>query len=159
MRRPCPAGPACGLRRRLSLRYAARAMTREEEHLNLLALFHFILGGLTAFGACIPFIHLGLGLAMVGGAFPEQNGPPPAIGWLFVVFGTFAILIGWTLAILMIAAGRRLKARRSRTFCFVVAALCCTMMPFGTVLGIFTILVLSKEPVKAMFAANDGKTA
>jgi hypothetical protein len=30
-------------------------------------------------------------------------------------------------------------------------ALACTFMPFGTVLGVFTIIVLQKEPVRQLF--------
>lgn len=134
-------------------------MNRDLEHLDLLAIFHYVLGGMTALGACIPFVHVAIGLAMVGGAFPAQNGPPPALGWIFVGVGSLIIVLGWTLAVLIIVAGRRLKARRSRTFCFVIAALCCTMMPFGTVLGVFTIIVLSRDSVKALFEGNAGKTA
>jgi hypothetical protein len=32
-----------------------------------------------------------------------------------------------------------------------VAALCCAFFPFGTVLGVFTILVLVRPSVKALF--------
>lgn len=53
---------------------------------------------------------------------------------------------------MMIAAGRKLKRRTSRTFCLVVAGLECILMPFGTVLGVFTLIVLSKEPAKQLFA-------
>jgi hypothetical protein len=65
--------------------------------------------------------------------------------------GSLFILGGWTLAILMIVAGRKLARRASRLFCLVVAGIECIFMPFGTILGIFTIIVLMKEPVKELF--------
>ena len=37
--------------------------------------------------------------------------------------------------------------------CMIVAGLSCMMMPFGTVLGVFTLLVLLKPQVKALFDA------
>ena len=37
------------------------------------------------------------------------------------------------------------------TFCFVMAALACAFFPFGTILGIFTIVVLVRPGVKEMF--------
>jgi hypothetical protein len=36
-------------------------------------------------------------------------------------------------------------------FCLVIAAVECIFMPFGTVLGVFTIIVLQRPTVKAMF--------
>ena len=39
-------------------------MTQDEEHLNLLGIFHYVLGGVTAMFSCIPFIHVGIGTAM-----------------------------------------------------------------------------------------------
>ena len=37
----------------------------DQEHLRLLSIFHFIVGGLTMAFACLPLIHLGFGLAIV----------------------------------------------------------------------------------------------
>ena len=51
----------------------------------------------------------------------------------------------------MICAGRFLAQRAYYTFCFVVAALECVFVPFGTVLGVFTIVVLQRPAVKEMF--------
>jgi hypothetical protein len=36
----------------------------------------------------------------------------------------------------------------------VVAGIECIVMPFGTVLGVFTLVVLSRESVKTLFAAE-----
>jgi len=127
-------------------------MTQDEQHLDLLATFHYVVGGLTALMSCMFFLPLGMGIAMLTGALDGASAPPRGLGLLFVLLGSCAILAGWTLAILIIAAGRRLKRRMSHTFCLVVAALECMITPFGTVLGIFTIIVLMRESVKAMFA-------
>jgi hypothetical protein len=53
----------------------------------------------------------------------------------------------------IIAAGRKRSRRASRTFCLVGAGLECVLVPFGTVLGVFTIIMLMKESVKPLFAA------
>jgi hypothetical protein len=49
-------------------------------------------------------------------------------------------------------------ARKRRKFYIVIAAICCAVFPLGTPLGVFTILVLSRPEVKAMFQqqAADG---
>ena len=48
-------------------------------------------------------------------------------------------------------AGRYLLQRTHYTFCLVVAAIACLLMPFGTALGIFTIIVLMRPSVREMF--------
>ena len=126
-------------------------MTQDEEHLNLLGIFHYVVGGVTAMFSCIPFIHVGIGLAMIYGKFDGSNPPPAMFAWLFVVMGSFFILCGWALSTVMIMAGRRLRHRRSRMFCFVVACVECMLVPFGTVLGVFSIIVLNKASVQELF--------
>ena len=53
----------------------------------------------------------------------------------------------------MVLAGRYLARRERYTFCLVVAGVECMFMPFGTVLGVFTIIVLSRPSVKDLFGA------
>ena len=127
-------------------------MTDDEKHLNLLSTFHYVASGLTALFSCIFIVHLVMGVAVLSGAI---KGPPGFVAVIFVIFSLVAILGGWTLAVLMLLAGQRLKRRVSRTFCLVVGALECTLMPFGTVLGIFTIIILMRDSVKKLFAAKD----
>jgi len=59
--------------------------------------------------------------------------------------------LGWTLAVCMLIAGRNLAKRRHHTFCLVVAAISCIFMPFGTILGVLTIIVLMRPSVKGLF--------
>jgi len=129
-------------------------MTQDEQHLNLLSIFHYVLGGITALFSCLPFIHVGTGLLMVFGKMDANNPPPPAVGWFFVILGSFFILFGWVFAINMLLVGRKLKQRKSFKYCLVVAAIECIMMPFGTILGVFTLVVLMKEPVKQLFESK-----
>ena len=39
-------------------------------------------------------------------------------------------------------------------YCFVVAAIECILIPFGTVLGVFTIIALSRPSVKVLFESE-----
>ena len=130
-------------------------MTQDEQYLDLLSIFHYVVAALTAAFSCIFLIHVAIGVAMLAGAFDGgRDAPPRAFGWLFILGPSVFILMGWALAAFMIAAGRRLKRRTSRTFCLVVAGVECAAMPFGTVLGVFTIVVLMKESVRQLFAAR-----
>lgn len=134
-------------------------MTEDEKHLDILAVFHYIVGVLTALFACFPLIHVAMGLAMILGKFDEPHPPPAMLGWFFVILGGIFILFGWVLAAAIIVTGAKLKKRLARTYCIVVAALECMMMPFGTILGVFTIIILMKDPVKEMFAAHQALQA
>lgn len=126
-------------------------MTPNERYLDLLSIFHYVVGGMAALFACFPLIHLAVGIAWVSGAFDAKDGPPRALGWIFIVFAAVFILSGWTLAGCIIAAGRKLRARRSRTFCMVMAGIESVFMPFGTVLGVLTLIVLTQEETVALF--------
>ena len=126
----------------------------DSEHLKLLAIFHYIVSGLAALCACIPFIHLAIGLFMIiaPGRMGGPNAEPPAfVGWFFVTLASFFILAGWAFAVLVLIAGRCIAQRRHYTFCFVMGCVECLFMPFGTVLGVFTIFVLIRPSVKECF--------
>jgi hypothetical protein len=133
-------------------------MNRDLEHLKLLSIFHYVYGGLTGLFACVPLIHVAVGIAlMVAGATAQPREPAAAgIGALFVVIGGAAVLIGWTFAGLTLAAGRCLGRRKHYTFCLVIACLSCLNIPLGTVLGVFTIIVLSRPSVRYLFQIGDG---
>lgn len=128
-------------------------MTEDEKNLDLLSLFHYILGGVTALFACLPLIHVFLGLLMVSEAMPGDE-IPAFFGWLFVGMGALFVTLGWALAMAMLVAGSKLKRRTSRTYCLVIAALECMLMPLGTILGVFTLIHLNKDSVKDLFAAS-----
>src|ERR1035441_8795979 len=120
----------------------------DNEHLRLLSIFYYVKGGISALFACIPIIHVVLGLVFI--IVPEvfghgNNQPPTFIGLLLVMLGGFLILFGWTFAVLAVITGRCIARRKHYTFCFVMACVECLSVPFGTVLGVFTILVLHRQ--------------
>jgi len=76
---------------------------------------------------------------------------PKELTMLFGVMMGMQVLIFGVLAISCGVAGRKLSTHSSYTFCLVVAGLECLWMPLGTVLGVFTIIVLIRPSVKAIF--------
>lgn len=133
-------------------------MDRDEEHLKLLSIFHYVAGGMAGLFACFPIIHLIIGIMMLTGGFEEASGdeefPVLLFGLMFTLIPGFIILCGWALAICLIVAGRKLAKRTNYMFCLVIACIGCIFMPFGTVLGVFTIIVLMRPSVKELFAGN-----
>ncbi len=126
----------------------------DEQHLRLLAIFHYVVAGITFLYACLGFVFIGFGVAMATHpeAFTDQKGPPPEpVLWLMFAMGVGWVVLATALAVCVFLAGRYLNQRRRYLFCMVVAAVQCAFMPFGTVLGVFTIVVLIRPTVKALF--------
>lgn len=111
---------------------------------------------MAALCGCIPIFHLILGLVLMlkPAIFGSAKDQPPAwFGLIFVILASIMILLGWTFAVLLAFAGRSISRKKRYTFCLVMAAIACLFFfPFGTVLGIFTIIVLVRPSVKALFA-------
>ncbi len=138
---------------------APTAASKDEDHLRYLQLGHTIAAAVTGLFSCMFLVHVGMGIAMV--VAPDSffkdgpgKGPPPGFGWIFVGMGSAAVLFGWTLAGLMFSAGRFIKRRKRHTFCVVVAGVSCLFMPFGTILGVLSLVVLNRPSVKLLFDAR-----
>ncbi len=130
-------------------------MNHDEENLRLLSIFHYVCAGLAALFACFPIFLLILGLVLLFSpkSFGPSNSQPPAfVGIFFIIFAGIFILLGWAFAICLAYAGRCLGQRKNYTYCLVMAGVACMFMPFGTILGIFSIIVLLRPTVKALFA-------
>lgn len=134
------------------------ASEQELKHLDLLSTFHYVLGAITGLFACFPILHIIMGITFIigldGAEIGDKEGAIAAhlMGWIFVIMGSILVLAGWLVATLMVVTGINLKKRKRYTFCMVTSAIECTFMPFGTVLGILTIVMLSKPHIKALFS-------
>jgi hypothetical protein len=126
-------------------------MKQDLEHLKLLSIFHYVAAGMAAMQACIPYLHFFMGLAHATGAFPDTDADARPIGLAIMAFAGLFILLGWTFAAFVAFAGRSLQTRKRYTFCLVMAGIECIFMPVGTVLGVFTIIVLVRDSVKKLF--------
>ena len=130
----------------------------DAEHLRLLAIFHFVAAGLAALGLLFVGVHFALFHLVF--SHPEmwdksKQAPPPAE--LFAIFRWFyVVFVVWFLGsgIVNLLSGLFLRARRHRVFSMVVAGLNCVYMPLGTVLGVFTLLVLVRDSVRDSYASG-----
>lgn len=130
-----------------------KMVNQDEEHLRLLSILHYVWGGLVACGSCFGAIYAIIGGGVMTAAAAQQgnNAPPAFVGAIFFLIGGFIVLLVGTLSALTILAGRSLAQRKRYTFCLVMACLSCLSVPLGTALGVFTIIVLQRPTVKAMF--------
>ncbi|PYL74312.1 MAG: hypothetical protein DMF27_14785 [Verrucomicrobia bacterium] len=87
-------------------------------------------------------------------ASPTSNSAqaPPVIIFR-IIAGVIGLIIicGWTLGALTAYAGHCIKKRKHRLFIYIMAGVNCIWIPYGTVLGIATILLFQWPEVQAEF--------
>src|SRR5882724_7521128 len=132
-------------------------MNQDREHLRLLAIFHYVVAGLAALFSFFPLLYTTVGAIFIfaarhGTPKPGEEPPPEFIGWILGIVGSLLFLLGIAIAICILIAGRSLAKRTRYWFALVVDCIECLFIPFGTILGVFTIVVLSRESVKALFS-------
>jgi hypothetical protein len=134
--------------------YAPGPNPKDESDLNLLSVLHYVWSaflGCGALGVAGYFVLLG-GLF---GASATSSGADPAgaavaAGATVVIGAVIAIMMGAFLVLHLLAASG-LRKRKRRVLIYVASALMCTSFPLGTALGVFTIIVLGRPSVKALF--------
>lgn len=129
-------------------------MNEDTEHLNLLKTFHYVVGGISCLMSCIPLFHVVIGYLIATNQIPhegEANQIPNQFGWIFVALGVIAFLLGQIFSICIILSGRYMQQRKYYMYSFILACISCIFVPFGTALGVCTIIVLSRDSVKHMY--------
>jgi hypothetical protein len=144
----------------LTPEFLAQQQKRDREHLKLISIFHFIFGGFALLGIAFLAMHYAFMRAVF--ANPEmwknQNQPMPFsptdflndFVWFYVLIGVL-LLAGLVLNVL---SGLFLWQRRHRMFSLVIAGMNFLQVPLVTVLGFFTILVLSRESVRDLYPSS-----
>jgi len=133
----------------------------DDDQLNLLSLFHFVGAGLAVLALLFLFVHYQFFHTFIENPqfFANQRqttSPPPEqifrmfrmFKWFYVIFGLWFSLS----ALLNILSGIFLRSRTHRDVSIVIAAIDCIHIPFGTMLGVFTIVVLMRDSVRELYA-------
>jgi len=73
-------------------------VSQDSEHLQLLAIFHYVVAGLAAFLSFFPLFYSVIGGFLLYAAqhpSPNNQEPPPAfLGWIFIVLGAVFFIAG-----------------------------------------------------------------
>lgn len=128
-------------------------MDTTEHDLKLLSIGYYVQGGVVTASALMALAYVGL-IGTVLGAVSHataRNQMPPGLLPLIIGFGVATVLIGVTGGLSLFYAGLMLRRHRHRTFLLVMASLSCLAIPYGTLLGIFTFMVLQRPAARAMF--------
>jgi len=127
----------------------------DEEHLKLLSIFHYISGALTLFVSLIFLIQFfvfsfifeeimaGLSDFTMIGNYDFDPEIFSVLIFLWIVL--FFIFIAFGLA--QILSGNFLRSKKHRIFSFIVAIISILSFPYGTILGVMTIIVLSRSSI------------
>jgi len=133
-------------------------MDTTEHDLKLLSIGYYVQGGLVTFYSLIFFAYVGVMGAVMFTALKEAaksgSSANQVPGWLFPLLGTLitaVLLVIVASGLCLLYAGLALRRRKHYIFLLVMAGLSCFAMPYGTLLGIFTILVLQRPSAKALF--------
>ena len=80
-----------------------------------------------------------------------NQGPPVIMFRIFAAVIGVIILLGWTFGALTIYAGRCVQKRKHRVLIYVMAGLNCVLIPWGTLLGIATFVLLQSPAGQQAF--------
>jgi ABC-type phosphate transport system permease subunit len=129
-------------------------MNKDLDHLKLLGILHIVWGILSILlGLIFGLIYVGIGASAIASPnnYSEDSGiSAGAVGGIFIGVGIVALVVALIYGILIIMAGGKLRKQRGYGFCFFVAIVDLLGFP-SIILGIFTLIVLSRPTVKALF--------
>jgi hypothetical protein len=133
--------------------YDARQQILDAEHLRLLRIGYIVAASVNSLMVLIGFLYIGMG-AVVSSAIPARGtrGALPFSPFaFFAAFGAAFVIVGAALIALNLLTARAIRRRQGYVLCMISAALSCLGIPYGTLLGIATFVVLGRPHVKAMF--------
>jgi hypothetical protein len=123
--------------------------------LRLLSIGYYIQAGIAAFYSILLLGYAGFATAMLGSLANSANEAgqniPPWFLSLISILMLVVLLLACLYTVALFLAGLWLRRFRNILFIQVIAALNCLAIPYGTVLGIFTFLVLQRSTAKQFF--------
>lgn len=142
---------------------AQNQQRKDREHIKLLAIFHLVFAGLAFVGIGFLFVHYFMMHTMFSNPEMWESQPqamtPKAFLDAFIWFYIFMGILLLTGLVLNVLSGLFLLQKRNRVFSLIIGGLNCLQIPFGTALGVFTILVLSRDSVCQLYGREAGATA
>ncbi|MBV9303434.1 MAG: hypothetical protein JOY62_15825 [Acidobacteriaceae bacterium] len=129
--------------------------------LKLLTIGYYIQGGIIGFYSLLVLGYFGF-LATFLSELSKTNAergvaiPPAIIPIISVVIGIAVLIaIAWTGCLFL--AGYWLARRTNKVFIYVIAALSCLAIPYGTVLGVFTFMVMQRPAAQEIFRRQSAR--
>jgi hypothetical protein len=140
------------------------APSPDNQHLKLLEIFHYVMVGLAAGGILFMFVHYMIMstvftnphiLEQLRKSQEQQHQAmpfdPAQFIHAFIWFYVFMWAWGLVSLVMNLVSGLAIHGRRWRMFSMIVAGFNCINLPFGTILGVFTLIVLVRPSVAALY--------
>jgi len=140
----------------------------DADQLKLLVVFHYVGAGLAVLAMGFLLLHYAFMHTMLtqfaAHPPPVKSGAPPPFqpDQFFAVFKWFYLIGGGFLVVcagINLVSARCIQLRKHRTFSLLVAGLNCLHVPLGTVLGVFTFVVLLRGSVEEVYTSGAGSTS
>ncbi|MEO1084760.1 MAG: hypothetical protein AAFY88_11010 [Acidobacteriota bacterium] len=128
----------------------------KDQYLHILSIGFYVAAAVSFLFGLIPVIHVVFGVAMMTGATIDSGNQMAgaAVGCIFATIGLLIIGAMWTYSYFMVVAGRALRSRTRYVLCMVMAAISCMFAPVGTLVGVFTLILLLDDKVKLAFGVQ-----
>lgn len=127
-------------------------MTNLKNNLRALAICYRMIGGFVAL-LVSAFTVIVLSRAQVGNGITNLLARLSS-SLLFILPLVAVVIIGAAVTLVLFEVASSLHNREHRVFCLVVGWLMCASFPLGTVLGVFTILQLTRPEAQSAFAES-----
>jgi len=131
----------------------------DQEHLRLLSVFHYIAGAITLVLALIFLVQFFifsiifdevmkslLDVALIGNYDVD-----PEIFSLLIYLWIVLFFVFIAFGLVQILSGKFIKANKYRIFSIIVAIINILSFPYGTILGVMSIIVLSRNSVVELY--------
>ena len=125
-------------------------MVQTDKYMRGLVVFYYISAIWVLVVGLIPIVHFFVGVDESGG----WTGGEHLWGGLLKSMVHLAMVVNWASSFCLFLAARYLIKRRNHTYCVTVAVFLCLASQQGMLLGIFTLILLFDQEVKASFAES-----
>lgn len=128
-------------------------MTQQLNNLNTFRILYLVKGILTLCFSLFFILYgcMGFIFSSVAESSEVNTQLPFNFGWIFVIIGGVGLIFCVTFGILTLLASRYLKQVKNYNFIFVIAILNCLTGVLGILLGVFTLIELTKPQTKKIF--------
>ena len=127
----------------------------DDDHLKLLAVFHFVFAGLVLLGLAFLGAHYAIMSTVLDPDFvvhqKNANPPPEELFDMLLWFYLIGAMMITAQGVANLISGFYLRKKKHRIFSMIVAGVNCLQFPIGTTLGVFTFIVLVRDSVREAY--------
>lgn len=131
------------------------AIEEATDRLDFLAMAFYALAALVALLCLVPLVLAGVDRALEKTTLADAPSPLPVP----ILLASLLVVAGLAMAALLVAGGRALQTRTRIGVARAASAVACLVIPFGTMLGLFTWQLLERPETLAAFAGGDDPAA